>query len=335
MLMKQYLSLFILSAFLFGTFPLSAQTLDGSFSCQGKELVGTGDVRVTAIAGQSFEGTKAGSPLSYGFIESVSTANEFTNITAFVLSQREAALEVGEQLELSVAFSPEEVDNASVVWSSSDPEVATVQDGVVSVLEAGEATICAVSACGVYADQCVITVTKSEPDPEPEPEPEPEPILVTGVSLEPEEATLEIGETLELEATVLPRDADDKRVEWDSSDELVATVRDGVVTAVGSGTATIRVATVDGGYEATCTVTVTEDPTSIEEVTDGNRISFVDGFLYLELQKPQTVSVWNVNGQICTLIEGQPGLNVRSLQTYPAGVYFVRTESRVVKIVKR
>ena len=86
-----------------------------------------------------------------------------------------------------------------------------------------------------------------------------EPITnVTGVTLAPTSATLTLGETetVTLSATVLPDGATDKSVTWTSSDEAVATVADGVVTAVAAGTATITVTTTDGAKTATCTVTV-------------------------------------------------------------------------------
>jgi uncharacterized protein YjdB len=57
-------------------------------------------------------------------------------------------------------------------------------------------------------------------------------------------------------ATVLPEDATDKSVTWTSDNEEVATVVDGVVTAVSEGTASITVTTVDGNLTATCVVTV-------------------------------------------------------------------------------
>lgn len=304
--------------------PICAQTLEGTFSCQGEEAI-MSTVQLTAIAGQPFEGTDAGSLLSYGFVEYVSVANEYTNMIALTLPRREVSMVVGERLKLSVTFSPEDVDNASVSWYSSDSEVATVQDGVVSALKAGEVMIGVVSACGVYSDQCAITVSRSEL----------ESIPVTGVVLDPENVTLKIGETLELEATVLPKEADDKRVKWDSSDEHIATVQDGVVAAIGTGTATISVTTVDGGYKATCTVTVDDDPTSIENVSEGNSISFVDGSLYLDLQKPQTVYILNVSGKVCDVIQCQSGQSTVSMQHYSVGIYFVRMENQVVKVVKR
>lgn len=317
------ISIFFISFLLEAILPLQAQTLEGTFSCQGEEATSS-TVQLTAIAGQPFVGTEAGSPLSYGFVENVSVVNEYTNMTALTLSQHKASIEEGESLHLMVNFTPEVVDNPTISWFSSDPTVATIKNGTVLAKSRGAVVVTAVSACGVYSDVCQITVTQSEPDPIP----------VTGVILEPEEVTLDIGGTFELEATVLPQNADDKRVEWNSSDEHVATVRDGVVTAIGAGMATISATTIDGGYEATCVVTVDEDPTSIEDVGSANRVSFVDGSLYFELLTPQTVSIWNVRGQVCDRIDGKAGLNIFSLQAYPAGIYFVRIENRVIKIAK-
>lgn len=80
---------------------------------------------------------------------------------------------------------------------------------------------------------------------------------VTGVALDTAAVTLKEGETYTFTATVAPATAVDQSVVWSSSDEAVATVANGVVTAVSFGRATITVATVDGGFKATATVTVT------------------------------------------------------------------------------
>lgn len=98
-------------------------------------------------------------------------------------------------------------------------------------------------------------------------------IAVTGVTLDQEAVELEIGATATLKATVTPEDATDKTVTWTSSDEAVATVKDGVVTAVKAGTATITAKA--GEFEATCVVTVKPEKipvTSIELSLDGKEI---------------------------------------------------------------
>jgi hypothetical protein len=83
-------------------------------------------------------------------------------------------------------------------------------------------------------------------------------VPVTGVSLDKTSATITAGGTDQLTATVTPAEATNKSVTWASDNTAAATVSDsGLVTAVAAGTATITVTTVDGGYTATCAVTVT------------------------------------------------------------------------------
>jgi hypothetical protein len=84
-------------------------------------------------------------------------------------------------------------------------------------------------------------------------------VPVTGVSLDKTSLALKVDATATLIATVAPDDATNKAVTWSSSDESVATVEDGEVTAIAEGEATITVTTVDGDFSAYCAVTVTED----------------------------------------------------------------------------
>ena len=89
----------------------------------------------------------------------------------------------------------------------------------------------------------------------------PDPVAVTSVSVDPTSWEMVVGDTKTLTATVLPSNASDKSVTWESDDESVATVSDaGVVTAVAAGTATITVTTTDGSKTATCEITVNPAP---------------------------------------------------------------------------
>ena len=96
---------------------------------------------------------------------------------------------------------------------------------------------------------------------------------VTGVVLSDTKITLSIGEMEALTAVILPSDATNKAVSWTSNPSDVAEVANGVVTAKEVGTATITVLTADGGYTATCVVTVTlvdaGDPETPEEPEEG------------------------------------------------------------------
>ncbi len=99
------------------------------------------------------------------------------------------------------------------------------------------------------------------------------PVAVTGVALDQTTAEMNIGDTLTLHATVSPDNADNKSVTWKSDNTTVADVADGVVTAKAAGNANITVTTADGGFTASCAITVKKDETPIE---DGVVISIGD-----------------------------------------------------------
>ena len=83
------------------------------------------------------------------------------------------------------------------------------------------------------------------------------PITVTGVSMSKKNVTLKPKETINLTATVKPSNATNKKVTWSSKNQKVATVtQNGKVTAKAAGTTTITATTEDGGFTATCKVTV-------------------------------------------------------------------------------
>ncbi|AMM43677.1 major tail protein [Pectobacterium phage vB_PcaM_CBB] len=84
---------------------------------------------------------------------------------------------------------------------------------------------------------------------------------VTGVTVAPTTATLDIGGTQQLTPTVAPADATNKAVSYSSSATGIATVSStGLITAVAAGSATITVTTADGSFTATCAVTVSPAP---------------------------------------------------------------------------
>jgi hypothetical protein len=122
--------------------------------------------------------------------------------------------------------------------------VATVSSsGLVSAIATGAATITVTTVDGGKTATCDVTVGS-----------------VTGVSLSPSRATLAIGQTVSLAATVAPADAPNQTLTWSSSDATVATVSatgaSALVTAVASGSVTITVTTQDDNKTATCIVTV-------------------------------------------------------------------------------
>ncbi len=180
----------------------------------------------------------------------------------------EKTLEEGESVTLTVTFTPENTTDKTVVWTTSDPEVATVdENGVVTAVGEGSATITA--TCGEVSATCQVTVNK----PEPIEPPVPPVVNAESVTLSDEAITLEEGDTATLTATVSPDDTTDKTIEWSSSNPLVASVSaEGVVTALTAGTASITATC--GDASASCLVTVTakiEDSINAINANDANR----------------------------------------------------------------
>ncbi len=109
-------------------------------------------------------------------------------------------------------------------------------------------------------------------------------VAVTGVTLNNETLALTIGDMAELVATVAPDNATTKDISWDSDNDDVATVVNGKVTAIATGTANIIVTTLDGGKTDTCAVTVSamqpiEVPTGLS-AGNGTIAGLVDGEYY-------------------------------------------------------
>ena len=110
-------------------------------------------------------------------------------------------------------------------------------------------------------------------------------VAVTGITLLPAQLDLEVGKQQTLNATIAPSNATNQNITWTSSKESVATVDNGVVTAVAAGKATITVTTEDGEFTATCVVTVTEPTAPVEgiyyELTELANIKPTDEVLYV------------------------------------------------------
>lgn len=167
-------------------------------------------------------------------------ANFYYDVTGITLDRTEASMKVGSTLTLVATVTPENATNKTVTWSSSDTNVATVKDGVVTALNIGTTTITA-KASGFTAT-CVISVQTSP---------------VESVSLDKSVLDLTEGDEYLLNATIAPIDASDKSVTWSSSNTTVASVdSDGLVRALSIGNATITVTTNDGSKTATCDVNV-------------------------------------------------------------------------------
>lgn len=194
--------------------------------------------------------------------------NVLQPVETVVLSDPSATLEVGEEKRLSITINPSNADNKNIVWNSSNPQIASIDNGTITAIKAGTTIITATSEDNANAtDYCKVTVTQP----------------VSGISLDYSEYILDaIGATFQLIATIEPENATNKSINWKSSDENVCIVSNGQVVAVGYGTSVIIATTADGGYFATCTVKVDKSTgiESIDNPSSGNyKVYSIDGKL--------------------------------------------------------
>lgn len=163
-------------------------------------------------------------------------------VTGVALDDDAETLGVGATHPLVATVSPADATNQEITWSSSNEAFATVADGVVTAVAEGTATITVTTTDGSFTDTFVATIEAAK--------------SVTGVTLDDDAETINVGADYTLTATTQPADATNQNMTWSSDDEAIATVVDGVVTGVSVGSATITVTTEDGGFEATFDVTV-------------------------------------------------------------------------------
>jgi len=172
--------------------------------------------------------------------------NGGTVVTGVTLNTNSLYLTVGGSATLVATVIPINAANKNVAWNSNNTGVATVNNGTVTAFGTGSATITVTTLDGGRTATCTVNVSSGGGDY----------TSVTGVTLNQTSLNLTVGITATLTATVAPSNATNKNVAWNSDNTNVATVNNGTVTAVGTGSATITVTTLDGGRTATCTVTV-------------------------------------------------------------------------------
>ncbi|MBO4635222.1 MAG: Ig-like domain-containing protein [Bacteroidales bacterium] len=219
---------------------VSAQPNPGETERSSKVTIKCGSVSKT------FSVTQAGNPPAVIAVESVT------------LNKSVLTLAKGESETLVATVKPDNATDKTVIWRSSNTDVAIVENGKVAALGAGKATIEA--KAGEKTAVCEVTVT----------------VPVESVTLDYSSVTLEVGQSTKLVATVSPSDATDKTVTWTSSDASIATVDDGKVTGIKEGT--VAVTALAGGKVASCVVTVAKKVIPITSISlDKTSLELIKG----------------------------------------------------------
>ncbi len=286
-----------------GVLPSNANNKSFKWSTSDKSVATVKDGKVTPkklgkvkITATSENGKKA-----------TCTVTVKCHVSSVSLNKSSVSIVRGKTFTLVPTVKPSDASDKTCTYKSSKTSVATVSsDGIITAKAVGTATITVTTKEGKKTAICKVTVTEK----------------VTGVKISSTSKSLYIGDTATLKATVSPSNATNKAVTWSTSNSAVATVKNGVVTAVGTGEAKITVKTVDGSYKAVCTVKVQPVPSSPVQLIV-NAIVYGDGMVYVEIDP----SNWNgsfvsasqeipvkVNGEaagnaICTVPSAKTGDN--------------------------
>ncbi|WP_084791448.1 Ig-like domain-containing protein [Leyella lascolaii] len=213
------------------------------------------DERVAALDDEGFVVLK-----SYGKARIQATTEDggYTDVCEFDvyehtvgirLETEQARVRKGGRLTLAAVAQPEGKTDGRLVWSSSDGSVASVdEEGVVSGKSKGEAVITVTAVDGGYTAECRVRVYQP----------------VTELRMDNRSVTVDTGDDIQLTATILPYDADNKSIVWSSDNPDVADVNGkGVVTGVKAGQTVIRATSEDEGISDFCVVTVNQPVTGV------------------------------------------------------------------------
>lgn len=204
-----------------------------------------GTYTLEALAWDQVDNYAAADPV---VVEIPGNDREPVPVTGVQITEGDQTIKEGETVQLTAIIEPGDADNQEITWTTSNQTVAGVSgEGLVQGLAEGVTAITVTTTDGGFTDSIEVTVYQ-------------ETIAVTGVSIVENDPLLFQGETVQLTAVVEPEEAEDKRLTWSSSDETIATVTEGLVTAVLPGVTEITVVTHDGGFTDRVKVTVEQEP---------------------------------------------------------------------------
>lgn len=162
------------------------------------------------------------------------------------LNKNSITLDPGTSETLTYVISPENTTDKDVSWASSNSEIATVNNGVVKALSAGEVSITVTVRNTTAKDVCKVKVNPSK---------------LEGLALSDKSKTVLQGESFKLTPMFTPEYATNKNIKWSSSNEKIALVdSEGNVKTIGFGECSIKAISEDGEFEASCKVIVKPIP---------------------------------------------------------------------------
>ena len=228
--------------------PEGATNKDVTWTSDNPEVAAVEGGTVTAKAeGTAIITAKAGDKTATC---TVTVAKADVEVESVTLDKNSLDLKTGDNTTLTATVNPESATNKDVTWTSDKPEIAAVEGGTVTAKAEGTATITVTTVDGGKTATCKVTVT-------------PKTVPVSSIQVQGA-ASIYVGDTAKLTATITPDGASNKAVTWDSQNKDIATVdQQGNVKALKAGTATITATAQDGsGISGSCVVTVQQADTT-------------------------------------------------------------------------
>ncbi len=162
------------------------------------------------------------------------------------LNTHELSLNLNDTYLLSVISSL--IEEQSLIWTSSDENIVTVDNGLVKGMNLGTAIITVSTYDGKYNDTCLVTVMEKQTEEEPPKEEGNVPVTKVTISGKTKGY---VNEEVTFRANITPKEATNKEVIWQSTKEDIATINEnGILKALKVGKTVIKVTTVDGNLEA-------------------------------------------------------------------------------------
>jgi uncharacterized protein YjdB len=195
----------------------------------------------------------------------ITVISKTIEVSSITLDKSSLSLKIGEEYQLNATIVPSNASEKNVSWTSASSSIATVKDGLVKGVAAGETEITA--SCGGKKAVCRVKIT---------------PVEVESITLSKTELDLFVGDSETITASITPDNASDKQITWSSSDNRIATVSKGTITGVKEGNVIITAKA--GSKTAECKVAVKNKGIPVSSLTLNKSVIYtvVDGIEQLE-----------------------------------------------------
>ncbi len=255
----------------------------------------------------------------------ITVDNSITPVSSIALSAKTLTMYVSQKQSLTATVLPETATDKTVTWTSSKLSVATVnlKTGEITAVGYGEADITAYA--GSKSIVCKLTVNPYAP--------------LNGISLEDSDLVLSEGEEKQLIVKFNPSDASNQNISCKSDNESVAGVdANGLVTGISEGIAHIIVTTEDGNLTDTCTVTVSNKSTGIEDINSSTFKLYPnpvkDGFT-IETSERGILEIYNLSGSKLLALPVTSDKQFIDVSHLQSGIYFAKINGKTIKFVKK